>query len=117
MNERLTRFNKLTNEYEYCLDNPNTSIIQDEIAGIQKLGEYENIDTDVKHLAKVKEAFEIIKTKKVDVCSFINYFVEHNNTYETYVLYFNEPIEIDYGTISEELLTEKEFNLLRKVLL
>ena len=64
---------------------------------------------------KKDKAFDIIKTKKVDVCSFINYFVEHNDPYETYVLYFENPIEIDYGVISEELLTEEEFDLLKEV--
>ena len=44
---RLTRFNKLTNEYEYRLDNPNTSIVQDEIAGIQKLGQLEDIEEEL----------------------------------------------------------------------
>lgn len=44
---RLTRFNKLTNEYEYHLNNPNTSMIQDEIAGIQKLGQLEDIEQEL----------------------------------------------------------------------
>lgn len=65
---------------------------------------------------KELDALEIIKTKKLDVCSFINNFVERNNSYETYVLYFEKPIEIDYCVISEELLTEEEFNLVKEVL-
>ena len=65
---------------------------------------------------KKLKAFEIIKDKKVDVCSFIDYFVESNKSYETYVLYFEKPIEIDYGVISEELLAQEEFDLLREVL-
>ena len=44
MSERLTRFNNLTKEYEYHLNNPNTSMVQDEIAGIQKLGQLEDIE-------------------------------------------------------------------------
>ncbi len=44
---RLTRFNTLTKEYEYHLNNPNTSIIQDEIAGTQKLGQLEDIEEEL----------------------------------------------------------------------
>ena len=68
------------------------------------------------NIERALQALEIIKTKKLDVCSFINNFVERNNSYETYVLYFEKPIEIDYCVISEELLTEEEFNLLIDVL-
>ena len=68
-------------------------------------------------IEKELKALEIIKNKKVDVCSFINYFVESNKPYETYVLYFENPIEIDYVVISEELLAEEEFDLLKEVLL
>lgn len=64
---------------------------------------------------KVK-ALEIIKDKRVDVGSFINYFVEHDNPYETYVLYFENPIEIDYVVISEKLLTRGEFVFLKELL-
>ena len=70
---------------------------------------YDNVERELR-------ALEIIKTKKLDVCSFINNFVERNDSYETYVLYFEKPIEIDYCVISEELLTEEEFNLVRDVL-
>lgn len=73
------------------------------------LEQFENIEKELK-------ALEIIKNKKLDVCSFINNFVERNNSYETYVLYFEKPIEIDYVVISEELLTEEEFNLVKDVL-
>lgn len=41
-------------ELEECVD-------CDLTLGIDKLGEYENIDTDPKHLAKIKQALEIIK--------------------------------------------------------
>ena len=44
---RLTRFNKLTNEYEYHLFNPNTSMVEDEIAGTQKLGQLEDIEEEL----------------------------------------------------------------------
>ena len=44
---RLTRFNKLTNEYEYHLFNPNTSMIEDEIAGTQKLGQLEDVEEEL----------------------------------------------------------------------
>ena len=44
---RLTRFNKLTNEYEYHLHNPNTSMIEDEIAGTQKLGQLEDFEEEL----------------------------------------------------------------------
>lgn len=46
---RLTRFNKLTNKYEYHLLNPNTSMIEDEIAGTQKLGQLEDIEEALTH--------------------------------------------------------------------
>lgn len=70
-----------------------------------------------KTIEKELKALEIIKNKKLDVCSFINNFVKRNDSYETYVLYFEKPIEIDYCVISEELLTEEEFNLVKEVLL
>lgn len=44
---RLTRFNNLTKEYEYHLNNPNTSMVQDEIAGTQKLGQLEDIEDEL----------------------------------------------------------------------
>ncbi len=44
---RLTRFNNLTKEYEYHLYNPNTSMVQDEIAGTQKLGQLEDIEEEL----------------------------------------------------------------------
>lgn len=68
-------------------------------------------------LEKSLKALEIITNKRVDVGSFINYFIEHNNSYETYFLYFERPIEIDYVVISEELLSHEEFDLLKEVLL
>jgi len=43
---RLTRFNNLTKEYEYHLNNPNTSMVQDEIAGTQKLGQLEDVEEE-----------------------------------------------------------------------
>lgn len=92
----------------------NTCFFNSPGACANKLGQYEDIDESPEHLAKIKRAFEIIKTKKLDVCSFINYFVERNDSYETYVLYFEKPIEIDYCVISEELLTEEEFNLVKE---
>lgn len=44
-----------------------------------KLGEYEDIDESPEHLAKVKQAFDIIKEKQVDVRMFIIYDLENYN--------------------------------------
>ena len=81
---------------------------------LQKLLDHER-DLNNHLITHEVKAFDIIKNKKVDMCTFINNFVERNDSYETYVLYFEHPIDIDYGIISEELLTEEEFNLLREV--
>ena len=44
---RLTRFNNLTKEYEYHLYNPNTSMIEDELMGTQKLGQLEDVEEEL----------------------------------------------------------------------
>lgn len=113
MNERLTdnEFHSKDKKERACyIQEPRLQAIYD------KCFEYEDIDTSPTRLANIKKALEIIKTKKVDAYSFINYFVELNDSYETYVLYFEKPIEIDYRVISEELLTQGEFDLLKEVL-
>lgn len=101
---RLTRFNKLTNEYEYCLDNPNTTMVQDEIAGIQKLAEYENIDIDPKKLTKIKQTLDVIKKKGI----FVNGLIKSKDLEEYNILCLNHGMT--------ELLTPEEYNLLKEVL-
>ena len=77
---------------------------------IQKLGQYEDIDENPEHLAKVSKALEIIKEKKVNVSLLFN-----TNNY----LDYNDHVcraQI-YLRSNAECLTKEEYNLLKEVLL
>lgn len=77
-----------------------------------KLSEYEDIDEDPKQLAKLKQALEIIKDKRVDYYQDI---IE-SWSYEEYLDNFTYQQSI--GDWKEkELLTKEEYNLLKEVLL
>ena len=69
---------------------------------LNKLGQYEDIDDNPKHLAKIKKALEIIKEKDVDITSF-----RCSSSLENYNLKEN-------GFIP---LTQEEYDLLKEVLL
>ena len=72
------------------------------------------IDQALTEYEKQKQILEVLKSKKVNVHFFIDDIVEYNRPYETYVLYFRKPIKIDFVIVSEELLTETEFNLIKE---
>lgn len=85
-------------ELEECVD-------CDLTLGIDKLGEYENIDTDPKHLAKIKQALEIISKKGI----FVNGLIKSKDLEEYNILCLNHGMT--------ELLTQEEYDLLKEVLL
>lgn len=84
-------------ELEECVD-------CDLTLGIDKLGEYENIDTDPKHLSKIKQAFEIIKEKPQATLWLIQH-CDKEMEYEDMISLFKEDI------------TKEQFGLLKEVLL
>ena len=91
-------------ELEECVD-------CDLTLGIDKLGEYENIDTDPKHLAKIKQTLEIIKENALYV-DWIWLFdcVVNNRPYKDYIDGCEATKETTYAE-------EEEYELFKEVLL
>jgi len=77
---------------------------------IQKLGQYEDIDENPEHLAKVSKALEIIKEKKVNVSLLFNTnnYLDYNDHVCRAQIYLHS---------NAECLTKEEYNLLKEVLL
>lgn len=74
---------------------------------VNKLGQYEDIDEDPEHLAKVKKAFEIIKEKRVDIGRLL--ISKNVEEYNDYVFcYYHVGL---FG------LMQLEYDLLKEVLL
>lgn len=65
-----------------------------------------------RNVIKKLQALEIIKEKQVNVYNLITYHFETEDTYEEYVENFNWCVGL-----GKELLTKKEYDLLKEVLL
>lgn len=76
-----------------------------------KLGQYEDIDESPEHLAKVSEALEIAKKKRLNLNTFLRI-----NSSVSYSFYLGNHNVLWYGMTSEAL-TQEEFYLLKEVLL
>lgn len=101
---------------EYCTnykEHPSIKELIEDLPNVdsEKLHQYEAIDNDPEHLEKIKNTFEIIKNKKVDVCRLYDYISRDKElrfgALGTYNLLVNKSLR----------LTKKEFNLLKEMLL
>lgn len=88
----------------------NTCYYNSPAACADKLGEYENIDESPKHLAKVKQAFDVIKEKRVNVSLLLNTkdYYDYNDHVCRAQIYLHS---------YSKCLTQEEWNFLREVLL
>lgn len=83
---------------------------------VQIVGEYEDIDTDIAHLAKIKQALEIIKNKGVFV-----HLLQQSQNVEEYnslmLIAFKKMAERDYkGAVEKFCLTGEEYDSLKEAL-
>lgn len=75
---------------------------------------YNKESEDIQIVRKELKALEIITNKGVNVRNLIIYCFEMTDTYEEYVDSFNYCE--NYWDLGKELLTQKEFDLLKEVL-
>ena len=113
VDELMEEFEKQKSEFK----NPNvteddimkfTEGVQDS-KRIQKLGQYEDIDENPEHLAKIKKAFDIIRDKKVDVVQ-----IMENPDWDN-VIWYNTSFT---GVLCEgwRMLTQEEYDSVKEVL-
>lgn len=114
---KYTKYSKDLNKYETARQNTYYDEKDDGTLvtcgnAIDKLGKYENVDDDPEHLAKIKQALEIIVNKGVNVGYFIDRIKSKSLNYKEYVREQKIPY-LDFH-VSIELLTREEFNFLRR---
>lgn len=85
-----------------------------------KLGKYEDVDESPEHLSKVKQAFDVIKEKKVNVPSLITLF-KSQTSYEDYEQLWDNDIRWQLTKnwdiqFSRKKLTREEYDLLIEML-
>ena len=79
---------------------------------ILKFLAYAKFEFDWDVLEKPLKALEIIKKKRVNIYYLEMWWLE-KHTYEQYIKDYKD---CDWGTLSEELLAEEEYDLLKEVL-
>lgn len=78
---------------------------------IDKLGQYEDIDDDPKHLEKVNKAFKFITKKKVDVnYLYIEIDLDVKDNTQLALTRYNSTVPF------KDELTQEEFDLLKEML-
>ena len=101
---------------EYCTNYKEQPSIRELLKDVEnkdarKLHQYEVIDDDPEHLEKIKNTFEIIKKKKVNVGLLYDYISRDEGlrlgALGTYNLLIDQSLQ----------LTDEEFNLLKEMLL
>lgn len=115
MNERLTKDIERPELTERKYKAINTCYYNSPAACADKLGLYENIDTDPTHLAKIKLAFEIIKEKNVAITMIKQTgCVEEYNQFAYGFLPIKE-VKNEKYVLSPQPLEREEYDLLKEV--